>query len=142
MGTHPADVLGNGAEVGVVPDGDGRAEAEGRHERVADHLPQRHVLPPEVGGEADPSVDVVDDARNPDAHAHPAGVDRRVPEGLTDEADHVAHGSLGRVARAPVPLLLAPEHDSAEADERDHRALDAQVEGDDDRGLRSRLHLQ
>src|SRR5581483_5476231 len=120
-------VFGQGAEVGVVADGDGQAHAQAAGEGVAEGL----VDPADVGAVADDAVGLADHAAEGDAHADADGVGR----GL---ADHLA-GESGQDARDVVEVELvagafglpAIQDLAAEADAGGDEAVDADVEGQD-----------
>ena len=127
---HPADVLGERAQVGVVGDRHRHVEAE----RGQDDAAEGDVVPLEVGGQADQAVAAAHEAGDADPDADQL---RGVGDLLHDAADQSGDGGahLPRLAVAAHRRLRPLQHASAQADAGHHRPVDPEVHRDDERTL-------
>ena len=125
---HSAAVLGEGTEVGVV----GQRHRDVEPERREHDAAEGDVVPLQVGGEPDQSVVATDQTRDADPHTDERGGGRCVRDDPPDEPGHgCAH--LPRLTGTEDRLAHAVQDVTAQPDPGDDRAVDAEVDGDDDR---------
>ena len=126
-------LLGDGAEVGVVADDDDRREAELRPEGLADHVAEAARRPSRGSGRTAPGRRC--GPRRPGTPMPTPtqdGVAGACPSTCWTSVTTLRERRLAACSSLAVALLLALEDVAAEADERGDRALDPQVEGHDD----------
>ena len=124
--------LREGAEVGLVRDGDRDREIEDAGEAIA----ERHVEPAEVWSHRDEAVRTADDAHDRDADSDEAPVCKRTCVHSRCERREVGgDGVDGRMAPGAVLADERPD-DAAESDERNSERVDVDLERDDDAAVR------
>ena len=126
-----ATMLAEGAEVGLVGDGDRNLDAEA----TGQHLAEGHIAPAEVGCEVDESVRPSREPDDGDADAGEVVLDghrrqQRLGE-LDGILDRLARGeSTTRTVDADTVVQMATESDRRHGDR-----VDSQLDGEDDSAL-------